>query len=240
MKNSKRKKRYFVAGLVFVSCAVVCVSIFVLPELKRHLKVKRVVLGGTGFEKKIPKSYVEKLFTGQNWLLLEEQKIKKELKKRFPFVKEVVIKRRGIGEIYLYIKERKPILIVFYKGRKYLVDSEGVVLPKKYYNTQHRLPILIYNDRVVADRLSINGLFADKIRKVYKLNKELGQVAFCVKYIGNRDKLTCKTKKKQQFIFSFSNLDEEIGKAKLFFSKVDTSKYSILDFRFKPMVVAGR
>jgi len=209
-------------------CAVFGYFAPTIPVVRDIFAIKKVNVIGTD---KFTKKDIEDIFSKENWFFMNTEKIRKKLKE-YNFVKEVKIDRYFVGNVDLTILERKPFAYLVYKGKKSLIDEDGVVLDKKFFNPKNykNLPVIVYND---------NSLKNDKFPKVKKIFENLKDLKF-KKYLISKSNITCVLDNGKMLIFNIFDLDRELRKAKLFFAKKDINDFKYLNFSFDSMVVVRR
>ena len=223
-----RRLKIFLFSAWLILCAVFGYFAPTIPMIRDFFAIKKVNVIGTD---KFKKEDIEDIFSRENWFFLNTERIENQLK-RYNFVKEVKIDRYFVGNINLTILERKPFAFLLHKGKRVLIDEDGVKLSKKYFNPKNykNLPVIIYNDKSLTN---------DKFPKVKKIFETLKNVRF-KKYIISRSQIACISKTGRVFVFNIFDLDENLDKAKLFIAKRGVKDFRYIDFSFDSMVVTRR
>ncbi|NPA54567.1 MAG: FtsQ-type POTRA domain-containing protein [Aquificae bacterium] len=223
-----RRLKIFLFSAWLILCAVFGYFAPTIPMIRDFFAIKKVNVIGTD---KFKKEDIEDIFSRENWFFLNTERIENQLK-RYNFVKEVKIDRYFVGNINLTILERKPFAFLLHKGKRVLIDEDGVKLSKKYFNPKNykNLPVIIYNDKSL-----INDNFS-KVRKIYEALKGLK----FKKYVISHSQIACVLEDKKILMFNILDIDENLEKAKLFISQKNINDYRYIDFSFDSMVVTRR
>lgn len=111
-------------------------------------KAKKIVIYGN---QNIPLNLIAKgidVYKG-NWLFMSESGIKKSLEDMTGnAVASVVLKKHfsknGV-DVDIFIKERKPIAVLVDGNKTYLIDKDGDIFEKTFFNTNGLMVIYTYN-----------------------------------------------------------------------------------------------
>jgi len=224
-----KKSRKYIIGLLFlIVCSLLGIQLAKTPQVKGLIQIKVVKVKGTD---RLTKEDVAKVFQNQNWFFLNEKEIEEQMKKEFPFIKNIKLQRLFVNEIRLLVLEREPFAILKTKNKKYIIDDEGFVL--NYYKLENKnYPLVIYKDK------NINPKKISALMEIYKeISSFYKQPA---KFIVSGRKISCITKDDKIFIFDFVNYEKQLEKFKVFAKKININQYKYMDFSFDSMVVSRR
>lgn len=144
-KTKKSKWQFLKHSLPYVWLLIFGLFSFFAPFLIDSIsffKAKTVNVYG---DKNIPVQVVASAVDiyKKNWLFMNASGIKDALEKSTGNAIESVAVKKYLNGIFndnvtvdIYIKERKPIAILVNQNRSYLMDSEGNIFSKKYFNTK--------------------------------------------------------------------------------------------------------
>ncbi|WP_457621299.1 cell division protein FtsQ/DivIB [Persephonella sp.] len=200
-----------------------------IPVVKEIFAVKKVTVLGTD---KFKKEDIKRIFEKENWFFLNKEKVREELLK-YNFVKDVKINRLFVGVVDLIILERKPFAVLYHRGKKQVIDEDGVPIDMRYYrdiNTD-QLPKVIYNDSSVSP---------DKLRKIKKINENFSKIFKVKKYVVNKSQISCLLENDRTVVFSTEDLDKSIRRGKIFFKKKNINDFSYINLSFESMIVVRR
>jgi len=194
-----------------------------LPFIKNILGIKHVYVEGTD---KLTEKDIKEIFKDQTWLFVDEDIIKDRVKK-YGFVKDINIEKIKFGDLKLKIVESKPIAILDFKSEKYLIDENGNILNPKYYKNYSNLPIIDYQDENFdKNKLKYLGILNNYFKDLKSIIIYRSQIV-----VNWEDKI---------LVFGADNLEEDLEKAKLFFSKANINNYKYINFSFDKIVIARR
>jgi cell division protein FtsQ len=229
-RNKKYKKiKYFLVFLWLFVCSIFGYFAPTIPVVKKIVEIKEVNVYGTD---KLKKEDLKKIFSSQNWFFLKTDKIEKELKS-YPFVKDVYIERLFVGKVNLKILERKPFAVLKFKNKKYIIDNDGIILNREFYNKKEIKNLKVY---VVLNDKKFNK---ERLKEIYKIYNTFNKLKI-KKYIVNMSQITCVLDDNKVLVFSTEDLDKSIRRAMVFLKKKDINKFSYLNFSFDSIVVARR
>ncbi len=224
------KKLSFLVWIIL--CALLGLNLVKIPQIRdlfyKNLGVKEVVIEGSD---KLNREKVKEILANKIWFSLNEKDIKEKFKEEFPFIKSLKLEKPGFRKIKLIITEYKPFGYVSINNKNFFITKEGVKLDKKYYpnlNPKNLLRIIINDEKI--DRL--------KLEKLEELDNKFCKKFSPEKYIIYRNQIACVLKNNQTFVFGIENLERNVKKAEKFLLKVkNINDYTLLDFRFKHMVI---
>jgi len=194
-----------------------------LPFVKNILGIKHIYVEGTD---KLKEKDIKEIFKDQTWLFVDEDIIKDRVKK-YGFVKDINIEKIKFGDLKLKIVESKPIAILNFKSEKYLIDENGNILNPNYYQNYSDLPIIDYQDENFdKNKLKYLGILNNYFKDLKSIIIYRSQIV-----VNWKDKI---------LVFGADNLEEDLEKAKLFFSKVSINNYKYINFSFDTIVIARR
>ncbi|WP_457641774.1 cell division protein FtsQ/DivIB [Persephonella sp.] len=227
MKNKKIKLTILFIWILI--CALFGYFSPTLPVVKEIFAVKKVTVLGTN---KFKKEDIKRIFEKENWFFLNKEKVREELLK-YNFVKDVKIDRLFVGSVDLVILERKPFALIYHKGKRYIIDDEGVPIDINYYKDIdiNSLPKLIYNDSRISP---------EKLKKINKINKSFSKIFKIKKYIADKSQISCVLENDKVIIFSTEDLDKSIRRGKIFFKNKDINEFSYINLSFESMIVVRR
>ncbi len=229
-KNKKLKKiKYFLVFLWLFICSIFGYFAPTIPAVKKLVEIKEVNVYGTD---KLKKEDLKEIFSSQNWFFLKTDEIEKKLKS-YPFVKEVYIERLFVGKVNLKILERKPFAILKHKNKKYIIDNDGIILNREFYNKKEIKKLNVY---VILNDKKLNK---ERLKEIYKIYKSFKNLKI-KKYIVNMSQITCVLDDNKVLIFSTEDLDKSIRRAMVFLKKKNINEFSYLNFSFDSIVVARR
>lgn len=82
------------------------------------------------------------LFSAGNIILINDGKIKKKILDEMPLIENIEIKRMLPNSLKIKISERQPFAIWETTGKKYLIDSKGIIAYEIKDNNTNNLPII--------------------------------------------------------------------------------------------------
>ncbi|ACO04154.1 MAG TPA: hypothetical protein DEP48_06415 [Persephonella sp.] len=227
MKTGRIK--IFILSVWILICALFGYFSPTIPVVKEIFSVKKVTVLGTD---KFKKEDIKRIFEKENWFFLNKEKVREELLK-YNFVKEVQINRLFVGSVDLVILERKPFAVIYHRGKKQVIDEDGIPIDMRYYrdvNISH-LPKVIYND---------NSIRSEKLRKIKKINENFSKIFKVKKYIVNKSQISCVLENDKTVVFSTEDLDKSIRRGKIFFKNRDINEFSYINLSFESMIVVRR
>jgi cell division protein FtsQ len=224
-----KSKKFIVITTWIILCASFGYLVPKVPFFKELVGIKVVEVYGTD---EIKKEYLKEIFSNQNWFFIDENEVKNKLLQKYKNIKDIDIKRLFVGKINLYIVEREPLAVVYFKNKKYTVDKDGVVLDGKF-NTENLTQIYFYSPK-------ISSLIQKDIHSIILLKEKLEKYFKIKKIALNEDLITFTTKDDKIIVFNQENINSQIEKMKKFISKVNADNYKYLNFSFESMVIARR
>lgn len=102
------------------------------------------------------------VFSAGNIILINDGKIKKKILDEMPLVENVEVKRMLPNSLKIRISERQPFAIWETAGKKYLIDSKGVIAYEIKDNNTNNLPI-IYDRQNKAVEIKGEATFPQQI-----------------------------------------------------------------------------
>lgn len=153
-------------GLFFVVVVVILILLF-----SNFFAVKRaVVLGNDRIRNEDIENILKDAISGKrfyvfqadNIILFNSGKIKKKILEEMPLVENVEIKRMLPNNLKIKISERQPFAIWETVGKKYLIDSKGIIVYEIRDNNVNNLPI-IYDRQNKAVEIKGEATFPQQI-----------------------------------------------------------------------------
>lgn len=223
-----KSKKLLIISIWILLCASFGYFLPKIPFFKDLVGIKVVQVVGTD---KIKKKDLIDIFSHQNWFFVDEEDVKNELLKRYKIIKKIYIKRLFVGTINIYVVERQPIAVIYYKGKKYTVDKDGVILEGKF-DDKNLTKIYIYSKN---EKLKLNF-----IQKIIDLNYKLSKNFKLKKIILNNKQISFLTSNDKILVFKTENIYSQINKMEKFIKKVNIENYKYLNFSFDSMIIARR
>ncbi|RMD47735.1 MAG: hypothetical protein D6834_00175, partial [Aquificota bacterium] len=174
---------------------------------------------------------IKNIFSNQNWFFLNEDIVKKKILDRYPNIKKIEVKKLFLGEINLYIWERKPFAILHHNKKTIVIDNEGVRL-KGNFNKKNLPHIYIYDKNIKLNK--------NTVQSILSLNKKIKKYIIPKKIIFKGDTITFKTINDKIIVFNIQNVNSQLKKMKKFMKNVNFAEFKYLDFSFDSMVIARR
>ena len=221
----KGKHRYIIIALWLAACGFLGLYLPKLPFIKEIIDIDQIKVYGT---KKVSPEEISKIFSNQNWFFLNEDYIQKTLHIKYPFIKNIEIKKLFVGEIQLDITEREPFAVLLYREKRFIVDTDGKIV--NFYKTD-KLPKIVYKNDEISPSI-INSLL--------KINSQVSKLINVKKYIVKNGRIYFISKDDKILVFDALKTEEGLQKLKLLSQKVDISNYKYMNFCFDSMVVSRR
>jgi cell division protein FtsQ len=134
--NEEKRKRLYrlfrlTATFVFiVALAYLLVKGYDFITTDEYFNVKNTRIIGNNFVSDNELISLMELHEGTNIFKIGIYKLQERMSSH-PCIKGVLIKRELPNSLLINVEERMPIAVAVYKGRNYLIDSEGVVLGRR-------------------------------------------------------------------------------------------------------------
>jgi len=224
----KNKNKLLIITLWITICSLLGYFLPTIPVIKKIVEIKVVKVKGYD---KLKTEDIKDIFSNQNWFFLDENIVKNKILKKYPNIKKIEVKKLFLGEIHLYIYERKPFAVLHHNKKIIFIDNEGFKLKGKF--NQKDLPHIYIFDKNAK-------LNKNTVQSILSLNKKIGKYITPKKIIFREDTITFKTIDDKIIIFAVKNIDSQLKKMEKFMKNVNFAEFRYLDFSFDSMVIARR
>lgn len=133
VKKRERLYRLFrlTATFVFVvAFAYLLVKGYDFITTDEYFRIKNIRFIGNNIISDNELNSLMELSEGTNIFSIGMHKLQERMSSH-PWIKSVLIKRELPNSLLINVEERMPIAVAVYKGRNYLIDSDGVVLGRR-------------------------------------------------------------------------------------------------------------
>lgn len=218
-----KKLGLFITWLIL--CSLVGYYAPTLPLVKDMIAIKKVYISGTN---KLSEEDLKNIFKTENWIFISENRMKEKFKK-YSFIKDIKILKPNLGEIVIFIEERKPYAKILQGRKNFIVDVDGNLIDTEVLDPENLIN-LYYND---------SEFQKNDILKIKKINENFKNYNF-PKFIIQKSQIVAETDNGKILIFSKEDLDNSMNKAKIFLTKNNLDDYDYLNFSFDEMIIGKK
>lgn len=216
-KKSILKNRFF---WIFILVLIIISGIIYLLFFSKFFKIKEIKVSGNREVSTNDISNIAKniLFYGSdNFLLIDREKIKKEISNSLPKIAKVDLKSDFPDKLIIEVKEREPIAVLNYTDKYFLIDKLGVI-----FKEINEIPqdILIINNPTLnrapeLGKEAINNKETDIILEINQNLKENLGISLTEITVISEERINAKTLEGWQIYFNTkSDINWQLTKLK--------------------------
>lgn len=232
--QQKFKKKLILFSSLFLSIAVLVITLWLFSYLKHNIYVKEIIISGNQHLSKDDLYKILNLNVNDPLFKISSMQAYKNLLES-PWIKDAKVKKVLSGRLIIQITEAIPSAILYKSKKPYLIDSSGVILEEIPEPPIFFLPVIREIDPLDNKNAYKEAITLINILKEKKIMSYSGQFEITGKY---PDELTVKIEN-ISIKFGSGNYEQKLEKLEKIKEEIK-NKYSnieYIDLRFADQVI---